>query len=311
MMDSNEHRAANKAFINKIVQNNGLLEAMKSNEKTTTYRRRTSQLDYIMCSPNLLPFIRYIQLQEFGTIFTSDHKSYIIDIALVDWLKCGKDKVPSLGMRVITSLSKTKIAKYKAKIVEDIRQSNITQQLQQMDAYLHCDTSPNNIQNILNQVDTEFTKIRISAEKELSTSHMQTPWSPVIDQAYYTHQYWITREKQLTSGLNYSPDLDTIRAKLKHNIVDNISTRNEIRQKIKEAKEILTQLRKNSDVHRRDHLQQALKKAEMEHNDNATREIKQLIRTEDSRCRYRKISFYFKTWLNSNLTRLSIPNQQG
>ena len=62
-------------------------EAIDLPPETTTYRRGTKQIDFVMCTPNIMPYIRHIELQEFGHICSSDHRGFIFDIDMKKWIK--------------------------------------------------------------------------------------------------------------------------------------------------------------------------------------------------------------------------------
>ena len=107
-MDSNENKNMNKVFINKLKQQCGLEEAMDVSQNTSTYRRGTSQIDYAMCSPGIRSFIRFISLQDYGTICTSDHKSFILDLDFNHWVGCSIEAAKEQRKRIISSINQKK-----------------------------------------------------------------------------------------------------------------------------------------------------------------------------------------------------------
>ena len=114
-MDSNESKTLNKRLITTLKNNCGMQEATTLPSNTSTYRRGTSQLDYVLCSSTIQHYIRFICLQDYGTICSSDHKSYILDIDIKHWVCSNSDALKQDRTRQITSLSYKKIAKYKKK----------------------------------------------------------------------------------------------------------------------------------------------------------------------------------------------------
>ena len=82
LIDANTSRHDKNGIVNQLKLQQGLIEAIETKHETPTYQRGTTQIDFILCSPQLRPFIRYNTIQPFGEICGSDHKIMIIDIDL-------------------------------------------------------------------------------------------------------------------------------------------------------------------------------------------------------------------------------------
>ena len=82
MIDANTTRDNKDVIIHKLVKTCQLIEAIETEHTSPTYARGNSQIDFILCSQHIHPYISFATIQQFGTICMSDHKSILIDINL-------------------------------------------------------------------------------------------------------------------------------------------------------------------------------------------------------------------------------------
>ena len=112
-MELNDNKNINKSLVNKIRQQCDLIETIDIPPNTTTYKCGTSQIDYAICSPRILTFIRFNPLHEFGTICTSNHRRFIIDLAFEKWVDTIIYIARHQRLRLMFSINPMKTATYK------------------------------------------------------------------------------------------------------------------------------------------------------------------------------------------------------
>ena len=136
-------------------------------QNISTYRRGTSQIDYVMCSPRISSFIRFIHLQDYGTICTSDHKSFIMDLDFNQWVGCSIEAAKEQRKRIISSIQPKKISAYKQKVLEYMGTTTAQHNIKKLKENLHSKDNNISVQQHLNQLDEEFLQSRLRAESEL------------------------------------------------------------------------------------------------------------------------------------------------
>ena len=79
---ANTTRENKDGIIYKLINTCQLIETIEKENTSSTYARGNSQIDFILCSQHIHPYISFATIQQFGTICMSDHKSILIDIDL-------------------------------------------------------------------------------------------------------------------------------------------------------------------------------------------------------------------------------------
>ena len=127
-------------------------------------------------------------------------------------------------------------------------------------------------------LDQNFKDIRLNAERSLikGRNHSDTPWSPKLAQAYLHVQLWLTLKISKEKQRDYSHRIQ----QLLNNIITNIVITHDlktIKTKLQFARNHLDQIRKNAVELRIEYLWEQVVASEIEGNNKASTQIKQLI----------------------------------
>jgi len=98
--------------------------------------------------------------------------------------------------------AQTKVTLYSKKVALKWDQQNIQERLNEL---LQKNFFSENDHAVLEQIDTDLTRIMMQADQQCVKYH-NTPWSPILHEAYLEHKYW---SLQLTS-LKTKRNLDNV-----------------------------------------------------------------------------------------------------
>ena len=310
LMDANSARDGNNSVINKIQEKSGLNEIkVNQNIEIPTYRYGTKQVDFVMATDNIAPYIAQGYIQEFGIICNSDHRSIIIDIHLDQFIKDSVDAINRHTPRLITSKTPSAIHQYKLDILNEIEHPDIQQLITSLSTNLNLQTQSPTAYNELCQLDQKFTAIRLKAEKNLKKdpSKYKAPWSPPLAQAYLNVQFWLLRKWEIEKGRDYCTRINCIRNQIK-NTLPTTTELSQIKKYLEEARNTLKQCRLNAQELRQSYLWEQATAHEIAGNNEARNALNQIIRIEEVIRRFKKLRQYFYNKTKNPTSSILIPS---
>ena len=192
MLDANDNMQDSDSQLQKLVYNTGLTDVTYQHhglppDDFRSYNRGSAQIDYMLASPELLPYIPYSGFLAFRN---SDHRLGYLDVELDRYFK---ETIPDMGENARRGISATNSQQSEQFMhdVDNYLENSIIDQL------LLTPATP----NILNQIDTILTSALKTAEKK-NKRKLETAWSPALRTARKTLEFaelWITELTTNTS----------------------------------------------------------------------------------------------------------------
>ena len=127
-IDTNEPFIPCKSGTTKSVELTDLVDPMINKDgiegEPPTHQRGSNRIDFIFCTPSIEKFIISIDILPINEISPSDHRGYILDDNLKEFLK-NLDHLPSSNTRLLSTQSPDSTLIYKTNLNKYITKHNI------------------------------------------------------------------------------------------------------------------------------------------------------------------------------------------
>jgi hypothetical protein len=174
-----------------------------------THELGSVKIDFLLCSPNLLPYVNKVGYIRFHEAFDSDHRAIYCDIS-TDLIGIARDPPPPLIRMVGTTSTNAEGENFIRHLHYHLQRHKIYSKLETM--YLQVtaedtnltDSQINEIMISLNKMDTIIADAMLHSEKTQCKRRPTTMYSNALNQANLRVQYWnvlakITRQRITTS----------------------------------------------------------------------------------------------------------------
>ena len=135
-------------------------------QNIVTYKRGKHQIDTMMVSNSLLPFVHNINILVFDRVCQSDHSFMYMDININQYIQ-NLSSIQEQMPREINSKKPNEVLKYKALIYNAIQSKEIQDKIQIITEKMTEGKITEDDANIINDIDVEFTHARLTAENGL------------------------------------------------------------------------------------------------------------------------------------------------
>ena len=308
MMDLNEFTHRKNGIVEEIenAYDMSQLSFNATAQNIVTYKRGKHQIDTMMVSNSLLPFVHNSNILAFDRVCQSDHSFMYMDININEYIQ-NISNIQEPLPRALHSNKPNEVLKYKTQVYNAMQAKEIQDKIETITRKMkECNITEDDA-NTINDIDMEFTRARLTAENTLRKNlRNDKPWSPKIMQAYLRVQLWCALKHQLKTGSNRKMRIQTIEEKLNDPPLQKPTSYEEVRKQCIKAKKILRQIEEEAVEIREDFLWQQAEASEIEGNISASKAIKQLINTEKMKWHHQKLTYFFKRKLDCSLKAIQI-----
>ena len=166
MLDANDTIKTHKGIISRIKTSCHLhVVHSKTQQNMNSYKRGTSQIDFIMITPFLKKFLTSYIIQSFDYICRSDHRAMLISIDIKQLIQI--ITTDNKQSRAIQSTTPKQISLYKKIVFEKMSNNNIKNKINQINTNLKNNNLTTHDITTINDIDAYFTQVRLDAEKAI------------------------------------------------------------------------------------------------------------------------------------------------
>jgi hypothetical protein len=316
MMDANECMSDSNSGIKRMINECNLVDAYNmihsEDYSFPTHERGSKRIDYLLCTPNLLPFISRIGYVKFNEGLDGDHRAIFCDIseAIFD------DEITEIATRhrrVGTNSTNKEGTKYVRYLTKKLKENNVFEEVNNL--LQQCDSKEGineeiekQIEQKTNEMDDIITKLMLQAEEKTCKKKYIALWTPTLEQSHLIIQYWCVRLKSEKLKINGSKRINNILKRMtdksKQLVQDNtLSLTRALRKAIKDHKELL----RNNFQLRKEYLQFLVQEFNERGTSAQALTVQALITREQTRHDFQCIRRCLKETSHSKLTSIEIP----
>lgn len=194
-----------------------------------TYSRGTTKIDHIMITPNISEHIRTIGMTGYGTNINADHRALFIDIDINTFLHGKPEYLTPPQHRQVTTKDPRIVVEYITEVAKYLDDHNYTARIEKVIAM---DNNSELATVEIEKIDRDMTRARMQASKKLGRRY-KAGWSPKLQNAYLTQQYWVTRIAKLRKPrTNYNPELQRMGINIEEKEKEEYYTHRQLKKKL-------------------------------------------------------------------------------
>ena len=253
LMDANEQIGMEQSGIANIITHGGLVDmfTMHNCSPVTipTFINGKSRIDYILGTPNILPYIKQCGYLPFNSGIISDHRGLFLDLcsSIID-NKTTYNEAPIREIGRHSSMEQT--TKYKQYIVNQFEYHNIASRAAKLYDRSQEKFTPNERKVFiaeLNTIDKSITEIMLQADKKVGKDPLhQSVRSQQISELQKLLRYWQITVSGIKNEKDFSNVLQTLADKISPGIIEKMNERGRTpTTNLIKTKELLSQARKD------------------------------------------------------------------
>jgi hypothetical protein len=156
-----------------------------------THLRGSKQIDFVLTTAGIAPFIQAIGLLDFDVIFRTDHRTFFIDIDMDGFFGSATETLPAQRLRQLQLEDPRVATEYRKVLHQQFIHHSVFRLIKEQS-----ESSKSGEWNIAQEskyevLDRDITRAMLHAESVclLKPKH-NTPWSPSIGRATSSIRYW-------------------------------------------------------------------------------------------------------------------------
>jgi len=167
--------------MDEIGMTNALQDKIVTKEKWRTQDRGKNVIDGVWMSYTLIPCVRRLGVAPFSKMFSSDHRGVYIDVKLKHILDTPDIEFRQVHMRKLQASTPRRTNEYIKRVLEKWTQHNLEEKIRVL-METHHDLSDEDLENLLNRLDTQIGEILTYAEKKCTSVNKNAihEWSPKL-----------------------------------------------------------------------------------------------------------------------------------
>jgi hypothetical protein len=257
-----------------------------------TYRRGTKCIDHIYVSTQLVPHITSIAILPYDEGFVSDHRGILLQLN-TDIFK-GEDSITPYTRRIISTNFISRCKVYHTELLQLIRDNRLDKRITEAQDAINQSCTDERIQRF-NDLDTEFGRYILQAQRKAKKRPFQMIWSPPLAKAGLLCRYWRVRIRAHQGNYTLSPHWQQLETNLNLTpTAGHTELMEDLIAQLTQAKLYFKETKKSAGDLRQQHLRdRAQFYADQNQCDEETI-LKNIIKREESRAMFRKLSSLFE-----------------
>ena len=315
-MDANESLYPVTNKFKQSVQKMGLINSFLPRHshlpEVPTHQDGSEQIDYILITPDLEPFVKKGGILPLNYIHPSDHRTLFVDIDIESALQTQLSDLINPQYRTLRLNNAEAIKKYTTHLTRLYQKHKVLERLLELDKSLQDSTTPDQREYWIEKMvklDQERTDYKRSAEKQCAKSHLtiKHPWSAKLCQAGQTITYWKGRK----TGIEMSTPLRPSHYKIRqdYQIEDNDSSDLDyVKKNLSEAWKHKRSLHEHTAELLEEFLQELAEYHASMKNIKQESVVKQLKNAEKSRLEHQHINWFLKPHERGSVNSVLVPD---
>ncbi len=216
--------------------------------RPATYQRGVNTIDICLASPGYVKALTktFILPFHYPPTMPGDHRTIGVEFnSAVLFGYADLPPVRHFSIRGTNSNAQTKVTLYSKKVAYEWDRQNIQERLNEL---MQKASFSEDDHEELEQIDKDLTKIMVQADQQCAKYH-NTPWSPILHDAYLEHKYWSLQLTSLKTKRNLDNVIQPIRERLKIDINDE-NHKKSIQSNMKRVQQKLREIKKKAEEHR-------------------------------------------------------------
>ena len=253
LMDANEQIGMEQSGIVNITTHGGLVDLFTlhncSPVTIPTFVNGKSRIDYVLGTPNILPYIKQCGYLPFNSGIISDHRGMFLDLcnSIID-NKTTYHDAPIREIGRHSTMEQT--TKYKQYIVKQFEYHNIASRAEKLYDRSKEKFTPHERKEFvaeLNKIDKSITEIMLQAEQNVGKDPLyQSIRSKQISELQKLLRYWQITVSGIKNEKDFSTVLQTLAAKISPGIIEKMNEQGRTpTTNLIKTKELLSQARKD------------------------------------------------------------------
>jgi hypothetical protein len=229
----------------------------KLEQPSQTHLRGSKQINFVLTTAGIAPFIRAIGLLDFDVVFQTDHRIFFIDTDMDGFFGSAMETLPAQRLRQLQLEDPRVATAYRKALHRQFIHHSVFHRIKEQSK-----SSKSGEWNIAQEskyeaLDRDITRAMLHAESICLLKHNHnTPWSPAIGRAKSSIRYWDLRIKyggirdKNDALLDYYYDLSGVGAEFDISLTvrECIHQINNARSKLKDVVNTAIELRTQFEV---------------------------------------------------------------
>jgi hypothetical protein len=156
-----------------------------------THLRGSKQIDFVLNTAGIAPFIQSIDLLDFDVIFRTDHRTFFIDINMDGFFGSATETLPAQRLRQLQLEDPRVATEYRKILHQQFVHHSVFRRIKEQS-----ESRKSGEWNMVQEykyeaLDRDITRAMLHAESVCLLKHKHnTPWSPAIGRATSSIRYW-------------------------------------------------------------------------------------------------------------------------
>ena len=302
--DLNEELGADVHGFARISAKHDLVEVIQHQHGTTdeppTYARGSRRLDYVFCTPNLVPSIVSCGILPYSEIIDSDHRAIYVDFCTSTLIGGDLASLSATPVRILKSRDSKASEAYVEAVAKYMEDHRVLQRLMEVSEAEH----PN--QEKIEAIDRDITRAMTHAINKIRKVYT-SPFSPQIKQARLRRRFYKLHLSMLSNSLDLRTQLESLEKVLDETLPfpNNIE---EAKQLLRSAQKYVRDVTKRAAELRKTYLEEQAQNLDAEDKEKAALIRKRIVKAEEIKQMYMKLRRYLKPQGRSSLNHIMVPD---